>query len=119
MMNRWLPCAITCTVLLITAACGKKKPCEPLPVPEAGQELVLESGVVCKDKGGVMSIDYPRHGTWAELQDRYTAELADKGWQVTKGKNDGMLIASKNGKNVLIVLVDNKGRGVPSAVVTY
>ena len=119
MNTRWIMCAVALTAVMSTTACGKKEACQPLPVPEAGQELVLGTGVVCKDKGSVMSIDYPKEKKWQDVEARYLSELGDKGWKVSKGKTDGMLIAAKGSKTVLIVLLDNKDRGVPTAVVTY
>lgn len=119
MNTRWMMGAFALAAVISTTGCGKKEPCDPLPVPEAGQELVLSTGVVCKDKGSVMSIDYPKETKWQDVEARYQTELGGKGWKVSKGKSEGMLIAAKGPKTVLIVLLDNKDRGVPTAVVTY
>lgn len=108
-----------CAFLAPPAGCSQVEPCEPHPVPESGRELVLASGVVCKDKGGVMSIDYPSETSWQRVESRYAADLAKSGWSVSKAKTDGMLLAKKGTKTVLIVLMDNQDRGVPTAVVTY
>lgn len=119
MKIRWILCALTLAASLSAVACSKKEACTPLPVPEAGKDLVLDTGVVCKDKGSVMSVDYPKEKKWQDVEARYKSELAAKGWKVNAGKSDGMLIAAKGSKTVLIVLLDNKDRGVPTAVVTY
>jgi len=118
-MNKRLLVAMVLAATSSMTACGKKEACQPLPVPKAGKDLVLDTGVVCKDKGAVMSIDYPKQKKWEEVEARYETELSGEGWNVQKGKNEGMLVASKGSRTVIIVLIDNKERGVPTAVVTY
>jgi len=97
----------------------KNKLCDALPVPEKGKALVLEGGRVCKDKGTVMAVDYPDVKTADELQKKYKKALTDSGWKVREGKSKGMFMASKSAKTIILVVMDNKERGVPTAVVTY
>ena len=97
----------------------KKKACEGLPVPEKGKALVLDGGCVHKDKGTVMAIDYPDVKSADALRARYKKALSDGGWKVREGKSKGMLMASKSAKTIILVVMDNKERGVPTAVVTY
>jgi hypothetical protein len=106
--------------LLVVAALGCAKPCDPIPMSATIKSLgfVLPGGRVCKDDKGVATVDYPDADA-GELTNQHKTVLGKAGWKMDS-PSEGVLLATKD-KNTLFIVTGKKSadRRVPFAVVSY
>ena len=109
-------------VVLVLACAGcSKRPCEPTRATLESQRLgvILDGGRVCSDQDRVLTIDYPNIDDFIIMRDRYRVVLPSRGWTVEVGDSENVLVATREEMSVIIVAVENRERGVPTAIVRY
>ena len=67
----------------------------------------------------MLTIDYPNIDDFIIMRDRYRVVLPSRGWTVEVGDSENVLVATREEMSVIIVAVENRERGVPTAIVRY
>lgn len=111
----------TLLACLTVGACSRKSPCEPVQQDPASRTLgiVLDGGRVCSDEAMVITIDYPETETAEALRERYRTTLPTQGWAVGQGESDSITVATRDERTLIIIAMDNRDRGVPTAIIRY
>ena len=65
------------------------------------------------------TIDYPETVNAVALRDRYRSILPTHGWTVGPGESISITIATRDGVTLVVIAMDNRDRGVPTAVIRY
>ncbi len=106
-------------LLAVGAAC-KPKPCDPVPPSESAKRLgiVLDGGRLCKDGGGVGTIEYPANQKGAAILDGYKSKFSS--WKADPIDDHTLLLNNGEADGLFVLAWDStKERDVPTAVVTY
>ncbi len=120
-MRTILPGALSAVMVFSLACPGcSKRPCEPARATLESQRLgvILDGGRVCSDEEQVLTIDYPRIDDVVALRDLYEANLPERGWTLSPGGSN-VMVAEREEASIIIVTMNNRDRGVPTAIIRY